>query len=175
MVETGLRGVMRVIRLVPFTEEHVPRALAWERDPRVHQAVYGLDPDTVEERVQARLRSSPDERHFALVNSAGLHVGCAGLYRLPDAVSFSVYVGPEHQHHGYGSGAIRELLAEAARWAPELPVVVHVFADEPGLSELCEEFGLRRVGHEQARYLGELRPVYVMSLPPAAERASRRS
>jgi RimJ/RimL family protein N-acetyltransferase len=153
-----------LIDLVPFAQEHVARATTWERDPRVHDAVPGLEPEGLDARMAARLSPGPDERHFALVNSGGLHVGCASVFRHPDCVSFRVYVGPEHQHHGYGRRAIQLLADEAGRWGPKLPIVIRVFADEPGLFELCETLGFTRRGHEHTRYLGALRPVYVMSL-----------
>jgi RimJ/RimL family protein N-acetyltransferase len=155
------------IELVPFTAEHVARATTWERDPRVHQAVPGLEPEGLDARMAARLSGAPDSRHFAILSTTGMHVGCASLFRQPDGLSFQIYVGPEHQHHGYGRRAISELLGEAARWAPGERVVIRVFADEPGLYELCEDLGFHRVGHEHARYLGELRPVYVMALESA--------
>jgi RimJ/RimL family protein N-acetyltransferase len=166
-----LRGAS--IELTPIRDADRERLFQWinDREEVLHNAAYS----PVHERDHVawfeRIRARSDATIFAirLIGSGDLIGSCQllNIDRRHSTADLQIRIGaPEDRGKGYGTEAVRLLLAHAFRDIGLARVQLHVFADNDRAIRAYENAGLRREGMlRSAAYIdGERRDVVVMGI-----------
>ncbi|MFF1879444.1 GNAT family N-acetyltransferase [Leifsonia sp. NPDC058230] len=115
-------------------------------------ALAGLSPDAVDQLVDLQLRAQsaqvaaehPDAR-TTVIEKAGTPVGAVVVDRSSTGIHLvDLTIAAGHRREGIGSAVLRELAAESDE--SELPLTLHVWANNQAAIGLYKSFGFETVG-----------------------------
>ena len=158
-------GVKTQLRRIERTD--IPTFVRWFSDPEVRKFLMLNRPISMaeEERWFESQLTDPSTELFAIETAEGVHIGNIGLHNidwLHRRAELGIVIGErEFWSQGYGSDAIRTLLAFAFREMNLHRIRLRVFEDNTRAMKAYEKCGFQREGclrqavYRQGRYCDE--------------------
>jgi RimJ/RimL family protein N-acetyltransferase len=153
----------KTVRLRPLSMDDLDNVMKWVNDPDVTRTLmtgrYPMTRETEREWLEAHVKISTTEVHYALETLAGEYLGGVNLFRIWPVerhAELGIVIGNKAQ---WGKGYAKEAMQLMLRYGFEqlnLHVIyLHVYADHPRAIRLYEYVGFKHEGRLRDRVYRE--------------------